>query len=236
MRKLSPSAALLVYLESLEYSEAALAADDETSDLAGPFTDMLAEWEGIFKKEREGRRNVIRANATVAVRNAQLDAKTLRFGASALAEAGNDRKSPFFRRFFTTAPSVFVRTTLRKQCETTLNIFVVELDKLDKKHPLRAYIPPLTDLAKAALKALDVRNKVMSDRTMSANDVTEWKEGVNALCLSTYAELLKIASEKGYGRSWADTFFQTDSGATDNPSEDAVTPAEPAPDASDPKK
>lgn len=39
-------------------------------------------------------------------------------------------------------------------------------------------------------------------------EVDEWKEGVNRLRLGTYAELLKVAAEKGYGRAWADTFFR----------------------------
>lgn len=231
MRKISQSAALLTFLEGLEFSEAALGADEETQDLVQPFTDMMNEWDGVFKKEREGRRNVIRANAVVAVRNAQLDTKTVRFGASVLAEVGGDRKAPFFRRFFATAPSVFVRQALRKQCETTLNLVIVEIGKLDKKHALRSYLEPLTDLSKAALDALDARNKVTGERTMSANDVNEWKEGVNALLLSTYAELLKIAAEKGYPRSWADTFFPADSAGPDTATDDSASPEAPSGDA-----
>lgn len=153
----------------------------------------------------------------MAVRNAQLDAKTIRFGASVLAEVGGDRKAPFFRRFFASAPSIFVRQALRKQCETTLNVLVVEVDKLDKKHVLRSFLGPLSSLSKATLAALDARNKANGDRTMGANDITEWKEGVNALLLSTYAELLKIAAEKGYPRGWADTFFPSESAGADAP-------------------
>ena len=220
MQKIPLSAALLTFLEGLEFSEAALAADEETVDFVQPFTDAMADWDGVFKEERESRRQVIRANALVAVRNARLDMKTTRFGASVLAEVGGDRKALFFRRFFTTSPSVFIRQGLRKQSETTLNIIVTELGKLEKKHPLRGYLEPLTDLAKSAIAALDARTKVLGDRTIGANDVTEWKEGVNALRLSTYAELLKIAAEKGYPRSWADSFFPSDSAGADAAAED----------------
>ena len=110
-----------------------------------------------------------------------------------------------------------MRQPLRKQCETTLNVVIAELDKLDPKHALRAFTSPLSTLAKAALKALDVRNKAKAERTMSSNDVDEWKEGVNALRLTTYAELLKIAAEKGYGRAWADSFFPVDASAPEEP-------------------
>jgi hypothetical protein len=54
-----------------------------------------------------------------------------------------DRKSAFFRRFISAAPSQFVRQPLRKQCETTLNVVIAELDKLDPKHALRAFASPL---------------------------------------------------------------------------------------------
>jgi hypothetical protein len=154
---------LLAFLDELEYIEAALSADDETKDLAKPFHDELTEWDAVFKKERAGRRGVIRADAVVAVRNAQLDGTTLKFGANVLAETGGDRKSSVFRRFFSVAPSQFVRQPLRKQCETTLNVVITELDKLDPKHTLRAFASPLSSLAKAALKALDARATVRND-------------------------------------------------------------------------
>ena len=229
MRRVPQSAGLLTFLDVLEFTEAALSADDDAKDLAAPFQAELQSWESIFKKERAGRRGVVRAEALVAVRNARLDDKTTRFGAGALGEAGGDRKSSFFRRFFTVAPSLFVRRPLRKQCEDTLNIVLVELDKLDPTHPLRAYLTPLQNLATSALEALDARNKAKADRTLNTNDVDEWKEGVNTLRLTTYAELLKIAAEKGYGKSWADSFFPSDSGEAAEGGEAAApgAPAEP---------
>lgn len=222
MRRIPLSSSLLTYLDNLEFEEAALGADEETKELSVPYQEEIAAWEGKFKEERATRRAVIRAEAIVSVRNAQLDSRTTRFGAAVVAESGGDRKGPFFRRFFTIAPSQFVRQALRKQCETTLNVIVAELNKLDKKHPLRAHTEPLKDLATSALEALDARAKVKGERTSSANDVQEWKEGINALRLSTYAELLKIAAEKGYPRTWADSFFPTDA------TEDVVTEDAPA--------
>lgn len=237
MRKIPLSASLLVFLEALDYVEAALSADEDTKELAKPIHDEIADWDAVFKKERSGRRNVVRAEAVVAVRNARFDAKTVSFGASVLAEAGGDRKSPFFRRFFSIAPSQFVRQPLRKQCDTTLHVIAVELEKLEKKHPLRAFLAPLSTLAKDALAGLDARNKAKGERTMTSNDVDEWKEGVNTLLLSTYAELLKVAAEMGYPRSWADSFFPSDSAASDAGVEAPAAPPAPSdPAAEEPNK
>jgi len=52
--------------------------------------------------------------------------------------------------------------------------------------------------------------------------VDEWKKGVNTLRLSTYAELLKIAAEKAYGKAWVEAFFRVES--ADRVSEDAPEP------------
>jgi hypothetical protein len=229
VRKIPHSASLLTFLDDLEYTEAALSADPEAADFALPFREEIEAWEPIFKKEREGRRKAVRAEALVAVRNAQLDTATTHFGASALAEAGGDRKHPAFRRFFPVAPSQFIRKPLRKQCEHTLNVMVPEIDKLDDqiqtsqnklppantntntntdtKNTLRAFAEPLARLAKDALLALDARTKAKAQKSAAASDVDEWKEGVNALRLTAHAELLKIAAEKGFSRSWVDSFF-----------------------------
>jgi hypothetical protein len=233
MRQIPISSSLLSFLDDLEYTEAALAADDDTHELAKPFRDEIKEWDGIFKAERESRRAVTRAEAVVAVRNAQLDAHTSQFGARVLAEGGNDRKGPFFRRFFPVAPSEFVRRPLRKQAEHTIHVMVVELGKLDKKHALRPFAASLEKLAKAALSALDARTQSKGDRGIAGHDVDEWKEGVNALRLSTYAELLKIAADVGRSRAWADAFFRSDSAVSaaatdDGPAEAAAPTPKPA--------
>jgi hypothetical protein len=128
-------------------------------------------------------------------------------------------------RWYAHCPGFVVRQSLRKQCERTLHVMLVELEKLEPKHPLRAHAAPLEGFAKAALAALDARSKVKAERGIAANDVDEWKEGVNALRLTTYAELLKIAAEKGYGRAWADAFFPSDAGGATEAPEPPPAPA-----------
>jgi hypothetical protein len=54
-------------------------------------------------------------------------------------------------------------------------------------------------------------------------EVEEWKDGVHRLRLSTYAELLKVAAEKKYPRSFADAFFLSESRTVE-----PLAPVEPA--------
>jgi hypothetical protein len=217
MHAIPITSSLLTFLEALEYTEAALLADEETHDLAKPITHEIADWTKVSTAERAARREVIRAEAVVAVRNAQLDTKTLAFGSQVVASGGGDRKGSFFRRFFSSTPSEFVRQPLRKQAEQTLNTLVLEAGKLDKEHPLHKLAPPIKKIAQAALTALDHRTTVKAARASSAHDTDEWKEGANTLLLSTYAELLKLAAENGHPKSWAAAFFPSTQHAAQAP-------------------
>ena len=167
-----------------------------------------------------------RSEAVVAVRDVQLDVITMRFGGAALLEAEQDRKSAFFRRFFTVAPSTFVRQSLRKQCEKTLKVVLAEIEKLPAASTLKPFVDKLRGRAEAAVAALDARNQAKADRHLSSNDVDEWKEGINRLRLTTYAELLKIAAEKSYSKSWADTFFREGTSAQTATEPVVPTPAD----------
>lgn len=223
MRQVPLSASLLVFLEEIEYTEAALSAHDETKDLACLFQEEIERWDKVFKTHRETRRAIVRADARVSVCNQALDETTTRFGHAVLAEAGGDRKSTFFRRFFPIAPSELVRENLRRQCERTRDSILVEIDKLPESSPLKAFHSPLKERVGRALDALDSRAKVHAERASTSYDVEEWKDGINRLRLSTYAALLNIGVERGLGKGFADSFFR-------NPSAQAVEETLTAPD------
>jgi hypothetical protein len=239
MRTIPKTFSMLTFLEELEYSEAALAAEPDTTDLAEPCREAIQAWNAIFNADRAARRQVVRAEAVVSVRNQQLDELTTRFGGVLMVEAGQDRKSTFFRRFFPVAPSQFIRQSLRKQCERTRDGILQELGKLENKSPLKTFEAPLRLAMTRALEALDARAGVKAARASVTHDLDEWKDSVNQLRLTTYAGLLKLAADKGHGRGWADTFFRIDArggaaqqGVEDVEEEATEGPAtEPAPEA-----
>lgn len=222
VRKLHITYSLATFLDDIEYTEAALSADPDASSLAAPFKDSLEEWSGQFKKERASRRDVTRAEAVVAVRNERLDQLTRRFGAAVRAYAPELMGKLFGEQ----APGQFIRKGLRVQCEKTRDVILPELDKLGAAHPLEPFAAQLDAAVNAALAALDARAKAKGARQVVANDIDEWKEGINALRTTTYAELLKIAAAKKYPKSWADSFFpQARGGAI---GEDGAETSEPA--------
>lgn len=225
MRKLSISNGLLYFLDELEYTEAGLSASpmEDVRELAAPFQDAINEWDAIFKSERGARRAVTRAEAMVAVQNENLDSTTIRLGAMVRAVS-----PALMSRLFTMAPGKLVRRSLRDQCEKTHNIIIAELAKLADDHLLKPFGAQLTTLSNAALAALDDRAAARGQRQVVSNEVDEWKEGINALRSTTYAELLLLATENGFSRSWVETYFRSAPGSSsstdDEPGELPATP------------
>ena len=132
-----------------------------------------------------------------------------------------------FKKFFPTAPSAFVNGSLRKQCERTRDVIVPEIEKSPAASPLLAYAEALAGGAKAALAALAARAKAKGALAGEANDVLEWKEGINLLRTTTHAELIKRAAEQSLGRTWPQDFFRQ---AGDAAAADGEAPApEPKP-------
>ncbi|MDI1475997.1 hypothetical protein [Polyangium sp. y55x31] len=204
MRQIPITYGLLYFLDELEFSESALAADEDAATLAVPFAEAISEWEGLFAQERAARRAVTRAEAVVAVRNERLDSLTKRFAAAVRAFAPE-----LLGKFFGgTAPGQFVRKGLRAQCEKTRDVLLPEAGKLGGNHELSPFAAPIDKVSKAALDALDVRTKAKGNRQIVSNETDEWKEGINALRTTTYAELLKIATAKKLPKTWVESFFR----------------------------
>ena len=228
MRAIATNRSILHFLEHLEASEAALAADPETAELAAPFAESIQDFEGVFRKERAARRDVVRSQAVLNVSDAGLDIDTTAFGGIAFVEAGQDRRSPEFRQYFPVAPSQLIRWNLRKQCEHTVLVLVPALSKVAKTSALKPFGAKLKSRAEAVLDAMDKRAKAKAALSHVGLEVEEWKEGVNRLRLSTYAELLKIAAEKKYPKSYAEAFFMAESRADTATSDESAEPSTPA--------
>jgi hypothetical protein len=228
MRKIPLSFGLLTYLDELEYTEAALAADPVAADLAPLFAEEIDGWATLFQRERTARREVVRADAIVAVRDRQLDVPTTRFATAALLAAGNDRGREEFRGFFPSAPSTLVRAPLRKQAERTRDVIVPRIAAQPSSSPLHAYAEPLETAARAALSALTARVKLEGAGAVAASEAREWKEGINRLRTTTRGELLKRQSEQMLGDGWAETFFRA-GGRDDDGEEPSPDPSKPVP-------
>jgi hypothetical protein len=77
----------------------------------------------------------------------------------------------------------------------TRDRIVPEIRKQPDTSLLRPFAERLLEFAKSALTSLTVRTKARGENASVASDVTDWKEGINRLRTTTYAELLKRAAE-----------------------------------------
>ena len=210
----------------LVYTLTTTGVDPLTRDLAPLYEAELARWEILQKKERESTRALIKAEAEVGLRDVLLDGVTMPFGGQLFVMANRDTESVFFKTFLPTAAYRFVRRDLRTQSEHTRDVIVPGLAKLDAQHPLRTqYEVALAEAAQAALVSLDQRAKMRAARTLVKIEVDEWKEGVNRLRTTTYAELLRRSAEHNRTRSWARSFFPAAHHASSPEEQETESPA-----------
>lgn len=224
MEKIPLTFGLPVFADQLEHTDAALSADPDTQELAKPFQEALSAWEERYRDQRTARRAVIRAQAVVGVTSKRLDDTTGRLAAMTRGVA-----PALLGRLFSMAPSAFLRRPLRDRCDQTRTVILVELVKLDDAHPLKPFAVQLAALVDTVLGAVDGRAKAKGERKIRSNDIKAWKESINDLRTTTYAELLKIAVAKGYPRDWVDSFFRplsADDVEAEEPEAPEPTPAE----------
>lgn len=220
MKVIELDRSLETYYDELVYTEAGLSAQDLTKSLAALFQSAIEKLLEKITMERAARRDVLRANAMVKIADFELDNVTMRFGQALLVETNRNRESLMFRRFFPNTPSELIRTSLRDQAQLTLSTIIPELDKLEAASMLKPYKELMQSAAEKVMTVLTTREQATATRALVGHDVLEWKEGCNALRLSVYAELLKIAAEKGYSKSWANSFFKVDARSSEAEKED----------------
>ncbi len=102
-------------------------------------------------------------------------------------------------------------------------MIVKRVGKLAPSNPVSAS-GKARGLRAGALDALQARAQAKGAIATAGNDVDEWKEGINSRRLLTWAELLKIADERGYPKTWAEAFYRRSSDDEKKGAEDPATP------------
>ena len=213
MRALPTSRSLLHFWEQAVFLEAALLADPETKHLAPPVTETLDDFSALLQKDLTARRVLVQAYAHGSVADADLDTGIRRVFSSTLHLTGQDRKRTEFTSLFGSSIAAIVRHALRKQLEVTKDLLrrlsTLSVFPDSFKNDATAILSPLVAAGDAAVEE---QKQAEVARIATRLDVTAWKEEVNALRLSVYAQLLSIASKTGRKRSWAEAFFPSQAG------------------------
>lgn len=221
MRRLDPSRTVLVFWADLTFHEAALLADAETKHLAAPVTQVLAEFETVFKLDLDSRRESLKASARASIADRNLDGGIRDVHSAALFLVKQDRAQNEFTTLFSDNIGRVVRFALKRQIEVAEQLVQklgVKLysDEFKKTHT--AALQGLVDAGKGILAA--VRAASIS-RTEARLDIRAWKDNVNAVRLATYGELLALAAKKGNKKDWAEAFFLSAENAPERDDDDA---------------
>jgi len=207
MRAIPLTCSILLFWEDLVFLESALLANPETEPLAAPVTETLDGFQAISKLDLESRRAILQSQARGVVADDFLDGAIRRVFASTLFRVQQDRSNPQFKTLFATHIGDVVRHALKRQLEVARAI----LEKLG----LSLYDDAFRDEQKATLEphvthgeaVVEAQRKAEIARTDARIEIRAWKEDANAVRLSVYGELVRMAGKTKRKKDWAETFF-----------------------------
>lgn len=203
-RKLSSNETLDTLEEEILFTRAALEADEDAADLAPRTDDWLALVDAQRARDRSARVAEASATAHRVIANGRLDDVCGRFAKELAIDAPTS--SPRWRRFFSRAPSDWLRQRLASQIAAVRGWLTIEGDALLERH--RAGLARWSDAGQAALDrsaaSAQVRGAARVGREELAEDLTRERDGL-------HAALVARAVERGLPREWADRFFRVQS-------------------------
>lgn len=209
MRTIPLTHSLLQHWEQLTYLEAALLAHPEAAPLAQPVTETLESFPAIRDLDLQTRRTIVQARAHGSVADAGLDEALREVHSNTLHLTRQDRSAKHYRSLFPNALAAHIRHALARQVEVTRETRA-QLQLSLYEQEFRAEQEALLDPAlEAGEGALEERKSAEFARVEGRMAVDAWKEEVNAVRLSVYAQLLTLAAKARRKRSWANSFFPT---------------------------
>ena len=207
MRTLELDRSIVYFWADLVFLEAALLAREATRHLAAPITAHLATFPQVFQVGLDGERTALQASAVAAVADGELDSLLRLSHSNALDEVTQDRKAPFFVLLFPEHIGHLVRHALEKQVAVVEGIVGKLASSLVPETFRTRWKDRLTAAIDVGRAALGKRREAAFTRTEARLTVREWKDEANALRLSVWAELLKIAAAERTGKGWPEQFF-----------------------------
>lgn len=223
MKRLGDKTGLLTARQSMLFTEAALLASGIHARMARPVGQLLAKWLEAWQARRDAEDAITRANARVTWGNLRLDGATNGFANELLRDVGGKADDPLFRAYFPEPPSQVVKMGLENQiarCEG----FAVVASK-------RKLSPGATKALRAVEEAMDNGREALAARkaayvqqAQAAMDVQTWRESAEAARQSIYVQLQSWALENRESRAYAENFFPSSGGRSNNVVEEEPTP------------
>lgn len=188
--------------EEVLYTEAALGADEDASDLLTATATWMARIDAARIADRAVRAEVVTVEALRQVADRRLDSGCSAFGDELYLSCGKDRESPRWRQFFPEPVSKFIRKALPAQV-LSVQGWLVSTDPVFLRHKTT-----LSKWVTAADSAL-VRSRSLTLRR--GENRTKRDELCRALTAerdTLHAALVTRAVDRKLPRDWPDGFFR----------------------------
>lgn len=222
MRRLDPSRAILVFWADLTFHEAALLADNEAKHLAAPVTQVLTEFETVFKLDLDSRREVLKTAAQASIADNNLDGGIRGLHSGALFLVKQDRSRDEFKTLFKDNIGRVVRFALKRQVEVAEDLVQKLGMKMYADEFKTPHVAALQGLIDAGKNVLGAVRAASIGRTEARLDIRAWKDNANAVRLANHGELLALAAKAGRKKDWAEAFFLSAENAPDASDEEAA--------------
>lgn len=181
--------------------------DKEVAKLVPPVNKLLAKWEAIDQARRNQQRAVIRADALVALRDANLDAVTTGLHNAVLSAMDLNRKAPLFKLLFPKPLSQVIAAALEKQLSSARTLYNKLTDALVPAALRKEHEKPLSAAITAGEDALKSREATRAGTSQLTAQVAALRDEVNATLLATEGQLKTLAAQRGLGMGWVNAFF-----------------------------
>lgn len=207
LRTLRDTQSLDSIWEELVYTEARLAGDALTRDLAPIFTALLSRWDVVSAAQRGVWRDEIRAQAGVDAANAALDRTTGRLSARFLGVVEGKRTNPRYARYFPQGAYAVQKLALESQLKV-VRAWATSL-KNEPEAELQSFAPTFEKHVEEGDAAVRSRVDAAARRAdQRVREVMTFVEDVNAARLRVMGRLLQRAEKNKLDKDWAEDFFR----------------------------
>lgn len=196
--------------DSVVYTAEALGAHPEAgvAGMAAPLDALLGEAPGLFLKENDARRGLVRANARIRAWDGFVDDLFRDFSRDVLGAVRQDREAPLYMALFPKlAPHQVIALSLAPEAEEINRIVGVLAAESTPATLRESWLSRLKEASAKATSLLDERKTASAARSSLSDQQTRWIERADRARRAIHGALTQHAASRDLPRDFNDRFF-----------------------------